>query len=104
MVILCDKCQRCQSKQLKEALLVPEAAATPWHIITSDLFHHDSKEYQLVSDTYSKCQFIKKLHTTTSTSIIHQLKELFSEHGMPEILKSDYGPQYASQEFANFAS
>ena len=31
------------------------------------------------------------------------LKELFSEHGIPEILRSDNGPQFASHVFVEFA-
>jgi hypothetical protein len=28
---------------------------------------------------------------------------VFAQHGIPEILRSDNGPQYASKEFADFA-
>ena len=31
------------------------------------------------------------------------LKELFSEYGIPETLRSDNGPQFASHVFAEFA-
>ena len=34
---------------------------------------------------------------------ISVLKELFSEHGIPETLRSDNGPQFASHLFAEFA-
>ena len=27
---------------------------------------------------------------------------MFSEHGIPEVLRSDNGPQYVSAQFANF--
>ena len=30
------------------------------------------------------------------------IKAVFSQHGIPEILRSDNGPQYASQEFKEF--
>ena len=41
--------------------------------------------------------------TTSSLAIICALKSIFSRHGIPEVVRSDNGPQYASQEFANFA-
>ena len=44
------------------------------------------------------------MKSTTSTAVIGALKAVFSRHGIPEILKSDNGPQYASGEFAKFAS
>ena len=34
---------------------------------------------------------------------ISVFKELFSEHGIPETLRSDNGPQFASHVFAEFA-
>ena len=34
---------------------------------------------------------------------ISVLKELFSEHGIPETIRSDNGPQFASHQFAKFA-
>ena len=44
-----------------------------------------------------------KLASTTSSSIITALKAVFSRHGIPEVVKSDNGPQYSSHEFATFA-
>ena len=34
---------------------------------------------------------------------ISVLKELFSEHGIPETIRSDNGPQFASHQFTKFA-
>ena len=42
--------------------------------------------------------------STTSASIISALKSIFARHGIPGILRSDNGPQYASVEFKSFAS
>ena len=41
---------------------------------------------------------------TDSRTVIEKLKMQFSRHGIPEIVISDNGPQYASAEFAKFAS
>ena len=45
-----------------------------------------------------------KLDTTDSRTVIEKLKMQISRHGIPEIVISDNGPQYASAEFAKFAS
>lgn len=45
-----------------------------------------------------------QLTSTTSVSIISALKSVFSRHGIPEIMRSDNGPQYCSSEFMSFAS
>ena len=45
-----------------------------------------------------------QLLTTTSAAVITSLKRVFSRHGIPETVRNDNGPQYSSQEFAEFAS
>ena len=39
-----------------------------------------------------------------SAKTISVLKELFSKHGIPETLRSDNGPQFASHLFTEFAN
>jgi len=39
----------------------------------------------------------------TSVKVIAIMKSMFSRHGIQELVLSDNGPQYASQEFAAFA-
>ena len=38
----------------------------------------------------------------TSAAVISKMKEIFAEHGVPDILRSDNGPQYASAAFTEF--
>jgi transposase InsO family protein len=44
-----------------------------------------------------------KVSNTKSSTIIAKMKTLFARHGVPEVVKSDNGPQYSSGEFAEFA-
>ena len=46
---------------------------------------------------------VMKLTNTTSAAVISALKSIFVCYGIPEVLRSDNGPQYSSQEFAAFA-
>ena len=69
----------------------------------SDLFMLNGVNYILLIDYFSRYPEVVKLTSTTSGSIITALKSIFSRHGVPEVLVSDNGPQYASQEFASFA-
>lgn len=39
----------------------------------------------------------------TSQSVIVAMKSMFAQYGIPEFVASDNGPQYSSQEFADFA-
>ena len=43
-----------------------------------------------------------KLKSTNSVAVINALKAVFSRYGIPEILRTDNGPQYVSQLFAEF--
>ena len=70
----------------------------PWQVVGSDLFYHKGTTYLLVVDYFSRYPEICKLSTTTSQGIISALRPLFGRHGIPEILRSDNGPQYVSQE------
>ena len=62
----------------------------------------EDKEFLLVVDHYSRSPFIRRLYTTTSAAVIRQLKLIFEERGVPEIVYSDNGPQYTSAEFNAF--
>ena len=39
------------------------------------------------------------LEENTSSAVIEFLKEQFSRHGLPDILVTNNGPQFTSQEF-----
>ena len=57
----------------------------------------------LVVDYFSRFPEVIKLTSTTSASVITVLKLIFSRHGIPEVVHSDNGPQYISNEFMQFA-
>ena len=48
--------------------------------------------------------FIRKIPPSqcSAAKTISMLKELFSEHGIPETIRSDNGPQFASHQFTKF--
>ena len=64
----------------------------------------DGSEYLVIIDYYSKMPIIRKMPTSqcNSAKMITLLKELFAEHGIPEEIRSDNGPQFASHLFAEF--
>ena len=53
-------------------------------------------------DYFSKFPFIPKLPSLSTSTVINELKGLFSENGIPEVFISDGGPQFRSK-FRNFA-
>ena len=77
----------------------------PWQIIGSDLFTLKNTNYSLVVDYYSRyVEVITFRGSTSSKSVIAALKTMFARHGIPDELRSDNGPQYHSDEYAQFAS
>ena len=103
---LVKQCQVCAKKftPRSEPLIPSTLPQYPWQKIASDLFVLKGVNYLLVVDYFSRYPEVVKLTTTTSSSIIQALKAIFSRHGIPETVVSDNGPQYSSQEFAEFAS
>ena len=75
----------------------------PWQVIGSDLFQVKNDHYLLTADYFSRYPEVTKLTSTTSAAVISALKAQFARFGIPEIVRSDNGPQYDSAEFADFA-
>ena len=101
MVTNCAVCAR-DSALRREPLMTTPLPDYPWQVVGSDLFTLHGVKYLLVVDYFSRYPEIIKLSSTVSTNIIAALKAIFSRHGIPEILRSDNGPQYSSVEFSQF--
>ena len=75
----------------------------PWQKIVTDLFTLNGATYLVTSDYFSRYLEVSKLTNTTTFRVVSALKPLFAKYGIPEEVVSDNGPQYASQEFGDFA-
>ena len=103
VVSKCPYCQELRNANPKEPLTPHPIPSYPWQVIGSDIFHWQNNDYLLVVDYYSRYWEVVKLTRTTAEHIIVEMKKMFSRFGIPEEVKSDNGPQYASQEFQHFA-
>ena len=99
-----SSCLACQANgpntkpyPLAMSVLPPE----PWHAVHIDFSgSFPSCEYLLVVvDTYSRFPEVDIVHSTKATFTISKLEHIFATHGIPTIIKSDYGPPFTSQEF-----
>ena len=54
-------------------------------------------------DYYSRLVKIQKLNSTTTTSVISQLKSWFARFGIPAEMVTNNGPQFASNEIKEFS-
>ena len=69
-----------------------------------DLFELNKVNYVLLVDYFSRYPEVIKLSTTTSTVVINVMKSVFTRHGIPEVVRSDNGPQFAAEEFFKFST
>ena len=67
--------------------------------VATDLSYFKNDDYLLAVDYYSRYIEFFRLTSMTSTAVINSMKYRFARHGIPEIVISDNGPCYASQEY-----
>ncbi|XP_014665892.1 PREDICTED: uncharacterized protein K02A2.6-like [Priapulus caudatus] len=103
LVASCSTCQAHQPANKAESLYPHDVPPYAWHTLASDMFHWEQKDYLLVADMFSKFPVVRCLHSTTSRSVNNHLKAIFDEHGVPEEMLTDNGPQYTAAEFTTFA-
>ena len=76
----------------------------PWQMIATDLLELDKLNYLIVVDYFSHYIKVTAMQKTSkSIGVIRALKAVFARHGIPEEVRNDNGPQFASAEFTNFA-
>ena len=68
-----------------------------------DICQHNRKDYLVIIDYYSRWVEIKQLTSLTSACVISRVKAAFITHGVPDVVVSDNGRQFVSDEFKRFA-
>ena len=100
----CTECSAYQNKQQKEPLRPTITPDRPWAKAGVDLFEFGGHQYPLTIDYYSKYIEVDRLRDQSSRETIAALKAQFCRHGFPDVLRSDNGPQFSSEEFASFCA
>ena len=100
MVGNCKSCAK-NVQHRREPLITTSLPKYPWEVVGTDLFELQGQQYLLVVDYFSRYPEVVKLKSTTTSSVIALLKACFARHGIPEVGRSDNGPQFASREFAD---
>ena len=68
-----------------------------------DIFHYKRNNYLVIIDYYSRWIEIKQLTSPTSDCVICRLKAVFATRGIPDVVVSDNGRQFISDELRKFA-
>ena len=95
----CIKYSKSQRSEPLQSLPTPEV---PWQTVATDLFETKNSKYLLVVDYYGRFPVLCKLSSTTSRVLVQEMKAVFAELGVPNIIFSDGGPQYTLAEFKDF--
>ena len=104
VVCQCETCTWFQSQNAAAPLTPTPTPSHPWQMCATDIFTLEGVDHLVVGDFYSKMIFVQCLPPGQSNAnkVVSLLKEMFSEHGIPKVLCSDNGPQYASAQFTDF--
>lgn len=98
----CNTC--CLEKVNKsEPMMATSFPDRPWQVVGTDLFKFKGSDYLVMVDYYSRYIELALLTSTSSSQVILHMKSVFARHGIPEIVRSDGGPQYTSYEFGKFS-
>ena len=96
---------RAQTSQVRsEHLIQSVGQEKPWQIVRIDLYHVKGRTYLIVVDYFSRYIEVAILQPSQSSQeTIRVLMSIFAMHGIPQIIRSDNGPQFNSAEFLKFA-
>ena len=84
----------------KAPLMQHAEGSISWQKIGLDLFELNGKHYLIAVDYFSYFIEIDLLTSMTSSRVITLLKKQFARFGVPNVIMSDGGPQFVSQDFA----
>ena len=104
VVCQCETCTQFQSQNAAAPLTPTPTPSHPWQMCATGIFTLVGVDHLVVGDFYLKMIFVRRIPPGQSNAnkVVSLLKEMFAEHGIPEVLHSDNGPQYASAQFTNF--
>ena len=99
-----EECSICQEIGKSQPLIgtTQELPSFPWHTIATDLFYWKMMHFLIAADVFSRFILLRKLPNSTSQVVCIELSMIFTELGLPHIVKSDNGPCYSSKEFQEF--
>ena len=102
---LVSTCQACQALRPSNdsARITPSNPATfAMEALGTDIFHCGGKDWLVIVDRYSGFPFVRPLPSMTTAAVIRALEKILWEFGLPNYIRSDGGPQFASAEFRQF--
>ena len=101
----CDVCLVSTPECKREPLRMSPLSVAPWKEVSIDFAEIPNKEYfLLITDDYSRYPVVEIVKSTLATTVLPKLDKVFSEFGVPDVVRSDNGPPFNSKEFPVFAN
>ena len=102
-VKMCTECQENQKLPARAPMHPWEWPDRPWARIHIDYAGPvKGKMILVIVDSHSKWIEAHVVNSATSQATIEKLRLVFSTHGLPEVIVSDNGTSFTSEEFAAF--
>lgn len=99
----CTGCMETKSAPPESPIHPWEIPACPWSRVHVDFAGPVDGYMMFVAvDAYSKWPIVKLMKSTTANMTVEVLRSIFSDCGIPDMIVSDNGPQFKSEEFSNF--
>ena len=90
--------------QRAEPLITTPLPDLPWQKVAADIFEWKKSNYLLIVDYYSRFIKVARLRCMTADEVtLLHAKAVFAQHGIPEEVVSDNGPQFSSQLYHLFS-
>ena len=99
----CPDCHKLLPSQQKEPFMSDPEPSRPFESVSGDYFTHAGKEYLIYTDRLSGWPMVKMFNQqATATKLITTLRQFFAATGVPEVFRSDNGPQLTAGIFNRF--
>ena len=103
LVKRCDDCQRFRNQPPVVPLQPWEWPEKPWIRVHADYAGPFlGRQFLILVDAHSKWMEVKVVNNATSAVTIDQMRSIFATHGIPEMLVTDNGTVFTSEEFNSF--
>ena len=94
-----DVCLVHRTSQTKEPLPQLEVIARPWAKLAAYLCELHGRTLLVVNDYFSNYIETARLSATSTLAVVRELKTMFARFSISEILMTDNGSQFSSNEF-----
>ena len=104
IVSACHVCRALQPSQPREPMWQEDPAPSRvFESVSADYFHVAGRTFLVCADRLSGWPYVAVCHRTASADqLTRELRHLFSLMGVPAVLRSDGGPQFASSTTRRF--